>query len=108
MGAVVLQSYTLADGTLCLKAFLSWSGSQTESVQAVYARPETDWPAQAKRIAEAWLSGVAAALAERMSHAGSGTLARGRGLSRFSRSALRESRGHVSTLDTAGLSRVET
>jgi len=71
MGAVVLQSYTLADGTLCLKAFLSWSGSQTESVQAIYSRPETDWPAQAKRIAEAWLSGVAAALAERMSHSGS-------------------------------------
>ena len=56
LGAVMLQFFKLADGTVCLKAFLSWPGGQTEAVRAIYARPDSDWAAEARRVSTAWLA----------------------------------------------------
>jgi len=57
LGGVQLQSHQLADGSVCLKAFLSWNGRDSESVHAIYDRPQLDWSGEARRLAEAWLSG---------------------------------------------------
>ena len=62
-GAVQLQSHRLADGSVCLKAFLSWTGREAESVHAIYDRPQLDWRAEASRLAAAWLSGQSQAAA---------------------------------------------
>lgn len=56
-GAIFLQSFTLADGSLCLKASLNWVGSDNFPVYAVYSKPQLDWKSEASRIASAWLAG---------------------------------------------------
>jgi hypothetical protein len=56
-GSVLLQSFLLADGSLCVKASLNWDGSAAQPVISVYAKPQVDWPAEARRIAGAWLAG---------------------------------------------------
>ena len=70
LGAVQLQSHHLADGSLCLKAFLSWNGNGAETVHAIYDRPNLDWAVEARRLAKAWLEGKAAASAEPLAAAG--------------------------------------
>jgi hypothetical protein len=57
LGGVQLQSHRLADGSVCLKAFLSWNGRPAETVHAIFDRPHLDWGAEARRLAEAWLNG---------------------------------------------------
>jgi hypothetical protein len=58
VGAIMVQSFALADGSLCLKASLSWEGQVTEeTVHSVYAEPQVDWIAAARRIAAAWMAG---------------------------------------------------
>jgi len=57
LGSILLQSYTLADGKICLKAFLSWTGSQTASVHAIYERPDSAWTTEARRVSSEWLAG---------------------------------------------------
>jgi hypothetical protein len=64
LGAVQLQSHRLADGSVCLKAFLSWNGTGTETVHAIYDKPNLDWAQEARRLATAWLDGKAAASSE--------------------------------------------
>jgi len=61
-GAIFLQSYVLADGTISFKASLSWHGCASFPVIAVFAKPGVDWMAEAKRIAFAWLAGPPPAL----------------------------------------------
>lgn len=56
-GAIFLQSYTLADGTLCFKASLNWHGSDSFPVISIFTKPGLDWQAEANRIASAWLAG---------------------------------------------------
>lgn len=56
-GAIFLQGFELADGSLCVKASLNWQGSDEFPVIAVYAKPSIDWRAEAARIASAWLAG---------------------------------------------------
>jgi hypothetical protein len=56
-GTVFLQSFALADGSLCLKASLNWKGSDALSVVAVYSTPTLNWKNEATRIATAWLQG---------------------------------------------------
>jgi hypothetical protein len=60
-GAVLLQSYLLADGSQCVKANLSWHGTETTAVYAIYAKPETNWHGEASQIAIKWLDGWIAA-----------------------------------------------
>jgi len=61
LGAVQLQSHRLADGSHCLKAFLSWNGAGAEAVHAIYDKPGLDWAAEAHRLATAWLDGKTSA-----------------------------------------------
>ncbi|MDP2137102.1 MAG: hypothetical protein Q8J74_04540 [Candidatus Didemnitutus sp.] len=65
-GSILLQSYQLADGTPCLKAALSWFGSEHNPVHAVFSKSETNWTSEARKIGAEWMAGppAAAALAE--------------------------------------------
>ena len=56
-GAVFVQSFTLADGSLCLKASLNWQGSEVFPIISVYSKPGVDWKAEARQIGSAWLAG---------------------------------------------------
>jgi hypothetical protein len=58
LGTVLLQSFKLADGSTCLKAFLKWKDSADEVVQAIYEKPETNWEIEARAIAAIWLNGM--------------------------------------------------
>jgi hypothetical protein len=62
-GSIFLQSFLLADGSLCLKASLGWDGSAGHTPIAVYATPQLDWSAEARKVAAAWLAGPPAATA---------------------------------------------
>jgi hypothetical protein len=61
-GAILLQGFALADGSLCLKASLNWHGCEVFPMIAVYSTAQTDWRREAERIAAAWREGPPAAL----------------------------------------------
>ena len=56
-GAIFVQAFVLADGSLCLKASLNWTGTTALPIIAVYATPALNWKLEASRIASAWLEG---------------------------------------------------
>ena len=56
-GAILLQNFTLADGSQCLKANLSWQGTENTAVYAIYAKPGLNWTLEASQIAIKWIDG---------------------------------------------------
>jgi hypothetical protein len=60
-GAIFVQAFALADGSICLKASLNWKGSDALPVIAVYSTPALNWRLEAARIAAAWFAGPPAA-----------------------------------------------
>jgi hypothetical protein len=56
-GTIFLQAFTLADGSVCLKASLNWKGSDAFPIMAVYSTPMLNWKLEASKIASAWLEG---------------------------------------------------
>jgi hypothetical protein len=56
-GAILLQSFTLADGQICVKAMLEWAGASKPGVQSIYPNEDFNWSGAAHRIAEAWMDG---------------------------------------------------
>lgn len=56
-GTIFLQSFALADGSLCLKASLNWRGSDVLPVISVYSTPTLNWKLESSRVAMAWLEG---------------------------------------------------
>ena len=56
-GTIFVQAFVLADGSLCLKASLSWKGSDAFTVIPVYSTPSLNWKLEASRIAMGWLEG---------------------------------------------------
>lgn len=62
-GAVLVQSYNLADGTPCLKTHLKWHGRENPAVHAVFTKPGSDWKSEARRLAAQWMAGPPAASA---------------------------------------------
>lgn len=56
-GSVLLQGYQLADGTPCLKAALSWYGTETGAVRAIFSKPDLDWTREARKVAAEWMAG---------------------------------------------------
>jgi hypothetical protein len=56
-GAILLQSFQLADGTPCLKAALTWTGATANTVRSIYSRPEVNWTSEARKVASEWLAG---------------------------------------------------
>jgi len=57
---LLLQSFKLADGTVCLKANLAWTEAGAELSHPIYSKPSLDWGAEALRLAAVWLSGPTA------------------------------------------------
>ena len=49
LGAVLLQTFSLADGSLCLKVFMSWTGTRSEVIHA--SMRGRGWIGRAKRSA---------------------------------------------------------
>lgn len=62
-GAIFLQSFQLGDGSVSLKASLSWQGSDVFPVLSVYSTPRLNWKLEASRIASSWLEGPGAVVA---------------------------------------------
>jgi hypothetical protein len=60
-GAVIVQHFRLANGSFCLKASLTWEGSENASTLCVYDTPFLNWKLEASRIASVWLAGPPAA-----------------------------------------------
>ena len=59
LGTVLLQSFKLADGNVCLKANLTWQEGGIEISHSIYAKPEVEWEAEAGRVAAFWVAGPA-------------------------------------------------
>lgn len=57
-GQVLLQSYQLADGTPCLKASLTWAGTENAQTRAIYSKPDVNWTSEARKVAAEWMAGV--------------------------------------------------
>lgn len=60
-GTLLLQYFSLANGSFSLKASLNWQGSDLTSHLSVYDTPVLNWKLEASRIAAAWLAGPPAA-----------------------------------------------
>lgn len=56
-GTIFVQAFTLADGSLCLRASLNWQGSDALPIISVYSTPTLNWKLEASRIASAWMEG---------------------------------------------------
>jgi hypothetical protein len=56
-GSVLVQHFALANGSFCLKASLTWDGSEANSIISVYDTPQLNWKLEAVRIASTWLGG---------------------------------------------------
>jgi hypothetical protein len=56
-GAIFLQEFILADGSLCLKASLNWKGRDAFPTLAVYSTPQLNWKLEASRVASTWVEG---------------------------------------------------
>lgn len=56
-GSITLQSYALADGTSCLRAVASWTGSDNSRSFAIYSKPGSDWKREARKIGAEWMAG---------------------------------------------------
>lgn len=54
-GTVLLQNFLLADGSQCVKANLSWYGTESTAIYAIYGKAETNWKGEASQIAIKWL-----------------------------------------------------
>jgi hypothetical protein len=65
-GIVLLQDFTLADGTQCVKASLSWQGVEKSSIFSIYSKPALNWHREAGQIAAQWLDGHVAAVEARV------------------------------------------
>lgn len=57
-GSILLQAYTLADGTFCLKANLSWHNHETTVSKSVYSKPGINWSNAAVEVAKTWMNGA--------------------------------------------------
>ena len=56
-GIVMLQSYLLADESTCLKAILSWTGSESKAIKSIYSKPDINWTSEARKVASEWMAG---------------------------------------------------
>ena len=62
-GAIFIQAFHLGDGSLSIKASLSWQGSDASPVLCVYSTPRLNWKLEASRIASTWLEGPSSVIA---------------------------------------------
>jgi hypothetical protein len=58
-GSITLQSFTLADGQICVKAEFYWAQTQKTGTYSVYPATENfEWYGAAVRLGEAWMNGL--------------------------------------------------
>ena len=57
-GSILIQSFVLADGQICIKAALGWAGSDATGTHALYPSDDYDWHAAAQKIAQQWEAGI--------------------------------------------------
>jgi hypothetical protein len=57
-GTVLVQGFTLADGVGCLKAQLSWAGTEKTASHAIFSKPGCNWKSEARKLAANWMAGV--------------------------------------------------
>lgn len=62
-GTIFLQAFSLADGSQCLKATLSWKDSTVTSSISVFTTPTLNWKVEAARVATTWMEGPPASSA---------------------------------------------
>ena len=58
----MLQSFLLADESTCLKATISWTGSDAKTIKSIYSKPELNWTSEARKVAAEWMAGPPAQL----------------------------------------------
>jgi hypothetical protein len=56
-GTIQLQGFKLADGAHCVKAALTWNGTEARGMHAIYSKPSVDWKSEARRLAAVWQAG---------------------------------------------------
>jgi len=56
-GAFLVQGFRLADESTCLRATLTWHGTETSVTRSVYEKPGIDWTYEARRITAEWAGG---------------------------------------------------
>ena len=61
-GTVLVQGFRLADGVGCLKAQLSWAGTETIGIHSIFSKPGCNWKSEARKLAANWMAGVPAAV----------------------------------------------
>ena len=59
-GTVLVQGFRLADGVGCLKAQLSWAGTETTANHSIFSKPGCNWKTEARKLAANWMAGVPA------------------------------------------------
>ena len=59
-GTVLVQGFRLADGVGCLKAQLSWTGTETTANHSIFSKPGCNWKSEARKLAANWMAGVPA------------------------------------------------
>jgi hypothetical protein len=59
-GTVLVQGFRLADGVGCLKAQLSWTGTETTASHSIFSKPGCNWKSEARKLAANWMAGVPA------------------------------------------------
>ena len=59
-GTVLIQGFRLADGVGCIKAQLSWTGTETTAAHAIFSKPGCNWKSEARKLAANWMAGVPA------------------------------------------------
>jgi hypothetical protein len=61
-GTVMLQSFLMENETTCLKAALTWQGSDRKITRSIFAKSETNWVSEARKTAAEWMAGPPASL----------------------------------------------
>lgn len=57
-GAILLQTFVLADGESCVKASVTWAGADAVVTESVFPKGNVfDWQSAASRVARAWMAG---------------------------------------------------
>jgi len=59
-GTVLVQGFRLADGVGCIKAQLSWTGTEATATHSIFSKPGCNWKSEARKLAANWMAGVPA------------------------------------------------
>ena len=59
-GHIQLQQFNFADGRTCIKALLNWAPAGRQVTLDIFGSADTNWGAEANRLAETWLDGMPA------------------------------------------------